>query len=139
MIAREVDGLLVDGACDNGVGLALHGKLRRLADVMEGGLSGQRRDLFIFPAMRRQEAEVDQVDDARFVDGLRGVFNLFQAAIAAGEGDGVGHGGGVADHDGHAFLRPIVLREGFDGNLRADSGGVTHGNSEYGQHNKSSL
>ena len=78
-------------------------------------------------------------DWSRFVDGLRGVFNLVQAAIAAGEGDGVGHGGGVADHDGHAFLCPIVLREGFDGNLRADSGGVTHGNSEYGQHNKSSL
>ncbi len=125
-----IDGFFVDGRGHDGLHPSFHGQSYGFLNILDRRLSGHGIDLAVF-----QPGDVDilQIQHGNRFRVVLGLFNLrdgLNLQVALGNGKSLLHGLAVPDDDGQNLAAQIFPFQGFDNDLRADAGGISHGNSD---------
>ena len=130
VVAGHVEGFFVDGRGDDGVDLSREREGDAFFNILEADVAAERGDLLVFPAAGLQEVHVDVVDRAVFALCFRWVLDFMQLQVEVAKAHSIFEGGLVADDDGDGRVVDVSLVQRLDADLRADAGGVAHGDGE---------
>jgi len=130
VVAGEVEGFFVERGGDDGIDAAGHREFDGGADGLEGGVAGGGGDLAELEVFEVEVGEGENVDGGGVEDGVFGALDGAELEGGFDDGDSALHDSEVADDEPALVGSAGGAGEGFGDDLRADAGGVTHGDGE---------